>query len=99
MTLLFSTKTLNFRQKYSSLTPFLSQFVLCLTSQYFSKYWGMHGPSPTSNFGGPPKSPPMKAGEQSRKCKGKKFPGKTALSKNKVSWILYKSLNKKKQIK
>src|SRR6218665_3640427 len=66
MTTLCLTKTLNFRQKYSSLTPFLSQFVLCLTS---------HNSRPTSHnigatdawavpthlkFGGrPPKSPPM----------------------------------------
>src|SRR6218665_3158422 len=32
MTPIFLTKSLNFRQKYSSLTPFLRQVVLCLTS-------------------------------------------------------------------
>ena len=36
-----------------------------IRQHYFSKYWGgpMHGPSPTSNFGGtvPPRSPPLAA--------------------------------------
>src|SRR6218665_3824426 len=67
MTLLFLTKSLNFRQKYSSLTLFL-------VSSYFSSHpitvllkilgGRMHGPSATSNFEGtvppvPPRPPPM----------------------------------------
>jgi len=70
MTPLLLTKNLNFRQKYSSLTPFLSQFVRFITfhNSTFQNIggWWMHGPSPTSNFGGPSpqfplKSPPMTA--------------------------------------
>ena len=61
MTPLFLTKNLNFGQKYSSLTPFLSQFVLCLTSHNSTSQniggtdaWAVH----TSNFGGTvPQSP------------------------------------------
>src|SRR6218665_1602552 len=60
-------KNLNFRQKYSSLTPFLSQFVLFLTSHNSTspnivgtdalavpppQIWGRGVPRP-------PKSPPM----------------------------------------
>src|SRR6218665_90241 len=67
MTPIFLTKNLNFRQKYSSLTPFLSQFVLFLTRTHNStsqniggtdawavlhlKFWGDRSLSP-------PKSPP-----------------------------------------
>jgi len=53
MTPLFLTKNLNFRQKYPSLTPFFSQFVLCLTSDYStSQIIGgrMHGPSTPPQF-------------------------------------------------
>src|SRR6218665_4042313 len=41
-----------------------------IRQHYFSKYWGgrMHGPSPTSNFGGtvppaPPRFPPLDIGQ------------------------------------
>src|SRR6218665_953793 len=64
---LLLTKNLNFRQKYSFLTPFLSQFVLCLTSHNITSQniggtdaWEVTPPqfsgepSPSS-----PKSPPM----------------------------------------
>src|SRR6218665_2308861 len=67
MTPLFLTKDLNFRQKYSSLTPFPSQFERCLASHNSTSQnigGRMHALAvPHFKFGGPspipPKSPPM----------------------------------------
>ena len=67
MTPLFLTKNLNFRQKYSSLTPFPSQFERCLASHNSTSQnigGRMHALAvPHFKFGGPspipPKSPPM----------------------------------------
>jgi len=61
----FFTRKTPISENNSLMTPFFTLFVLLRASDkhYFSKYW-MHGPSPTSNFGGtvppfPPRSPPM----------------------------------------
>src|SRR6218665_3360272 len=63
MTPLFLTKTVNFRQKYSSLTHFLSQFVLCLTSNNSTSQniggTDARAVPPPQIWGTVPKSPPM----------------------------------------
>src|SRR6218665_3293946 len=67
LTPIFLTRNLNFRQKYSFLTPFVSQFIRCLTSHNSTSQniggTGAWAVPPPQIFGGPspspPKSPPM----------------------------------------
>jgi len=64
----FLTRKNTISEKNSFMTPFFysARAFARFRQHYFSKYWGgrMHGPFPTSNFGGtvpqsPPRSPPL----------------------------------------